>query len=343
MTSIYSGSVPVAVLSGFLGSGKSTLLNALLRDPATPPIAVVINEFGEIGIDNHLIESVVDGVALLSSGCVCCSTRSDLEQTLQDLYLKRMRGVVPDFRGVVLETTGLAEPGPVLQTLASRPVREKRYGVGPVLTTVDAQLGLSSLARHHEAVEQVALADRLLITKSDLCTAAELGAVQARLPELNPLAAAQVVDRNRLEPRELLGDLFFGDARSLRAEAEWSRRVDERLAALQSRHHHHHSSTVEAYCYVLPGPLDWEVVSAALKTLTEKFGEQVLRVKGLLDLAGLDQPVVVQGVRHLLYPTEALPAWPEGPRESRLVIIAQNLDRAAVDAAIAPLRAAKAG
>ena len=200
--------VPVITLTGFLGSGKSTLLNAVLGSNAMPPVAVIVNELGEIPIDHALIENVSEGIAVLPSGCVCCAVRSDLEYTLRELYLKRVRRVIPDFRAVLLETTGLADPGPVLQTLFSQPVRELRYTAGIVLTTVDCTHAAATLSVYPEAMRQIAMADRLVLTKSDLSNPHELQATEDWIDTLNPAAPRIVTTKGNAALDELFGRGF---------------------------------------------------------------------------------------------------------------------------------------
>lgn len=317
--------VPVITLTGFLGSGKSTLLNAVLGSNAMPPVAVIVNELGEIPIDHALIENVSEGIAVLPSGCVCCAVRSDLEYTLRELYLKRVRRVIPDFRAVVLETTGLADPGPVLQTLFSQPVRELRYSAGIVLTTVDCTHAADTLSAYPEAMRQIAVADRLVLTKSDLSSPHELRATDDWIDTLNPAAPRIVTTKGNAALDELFGR-GFPDA--LHTE---SADMDRWFTAAEP----HHANTIRAYSYSIPSPLDWERVHAALKDLLARHGERILRAKGLLQIVGIDQPVVLQAVHHTLYPPDLLSGWAEHPRESRLVVIVDGIERETVDRAVA--------
>jgi G3E family GTPase len=316
--------VPVITLTGFLGSGKSTLLNAVLGRDAMPPVAVIVNELGEIPIDHALIENVTEGIAVLRSGCVCCAVRSDLEYTLRDLYLKRVRRVIPDFRAVVLETTGLADPGPVLQTLFSQPVRELRYTAGLVLTTVDCTHAPGTLSTHPEARRQIAVADRLVLTKSDLCSPDDLQATQAWLDTLNPTAPRVAAVKGQAALDELFGR-GFPDALH-----------DETTEILLSAESHtSHANTIRAYSYSIPQPLEWERVHTALKNLLATHGEQILRAKGILQIVGIDEPVVLQAVHHTLYPPDLLSGWAGHARESRLVVIVDGVERELIDQAVA--------
>jgi G3E family GTPase len=320
--------VPVVTLTGFLGSGKSTLLNALLGHERMPPTAVIVNELGEIPIDHALIESVTEGVALLRSGCVCCAVRSDLEYTLRDLYLRRVRGILPDFRTVLLETTGVADPGPILQTLSSRPIREQRYSVGTVVTVVDcSNIGLS-LARYAEAARQIAVADRLILTKSDLCTEQAIAAVAEHLQSLNPVAACVRVVKGRAAPEQVLGKQVTHEA-ALPAVSPWSDTIPRMRGP--------HSGNVNACCYSIPHALDWEDLRTGLQALLDAHGDQVLRIKAILQISGIEQPVVLHGVHHSLYPPELLSSWSRAGRGGRLVVIVDGLEQAIVDEAVRSL------
>jgi len=336
--------VPVAVLTGFLGSGKSTLLNQMLRSQGMPPTAVVINELGEVGIDNLLIERVTEGIALLNSGCLCCTVRSDLEQTLQDLYLKRVRGVIPNFSRMVIETTGLADPGPILQTLLSRALREKRYELSTVLTTVDAVEGAATISRYPEALRQVVIADRLIVTKSDLGKPALLEKLEAQLSSLNALATRVRVTKGEGNPQAVLGTSFLtgeqhGDLRRNWAErATWYRQSHRKnilRKATDDPEQVHHTAGVRADCYILESPIDWDVLSAALKELLLQHGERLLRFKAIVQLQALEEPVALHAVHHTLYPPETLPkSQVSGVQESRLVFISERTDRGVFDALI---------
>jgi G3E family GTPase len=319
--------VPVVTLTGFLGSGKSTLLNAVLGRSETPPVAVIVNELGEIPIDHALLENVTEGIAVLRSGCVCCAVRSDLEYTLRDLYLKRVRGVIPDFRAVLLETTGLADPGPVLQTLFSQPVRELRYTAGIVVTTVDCTHAAETLSAYPEAMRQVAVADRLVLTKADLGGPTELQAVGDWIDSLNPAAPRVVATKGAAALEDLFGTGF---PEGLHTQADemvrWFPAVDSNPR---------HATSIRAYSYSIALPLEWERVHTALKELLTRHGERILRAKGLLQIVGIDQPLVLQAVHHTLYPPDLLSGWAGWPRESRLVVIVDGIEREVIDRAVA--------
>lgn len=313
--------IPLVTLTGFLGSGKSTLLNAVLGRSELPPVAVIVNELGEIPIDHALLENVSEGIALLRSGCVCCAVRSDLEYTLRDLYLKRVRHVIPPFRAVLLETTGLADPGPVLQTLFSQPVRELRYTAGIVVTTVDCTHAPKTLSAYPEARRQIAVADRVVLTKTDISNAREIRAMEEWVDTLNPAAPRAVATKGNAGLEDLFGDGFPDALHAQPGEVE-------RWFTFTTGH----ANTIRAYSYAIAVPLAWERVHEALKGLLTRHGEHILRLKGILQVVGIDQPVVLQAVHHTLYPPDVLSGR---AMDSRLVIIVDDLEREIVDRAVA--------
>jgi G3E family GTPase len=313
---------PVAVLTGFLGSGKTTLLNAWLRSPDLAQAAVIVNEFGEVGIDHSLIASSNDNTIELSTGCLCCTVRGDLVETLRELTEKRARGEVRAFSRVLIETTGLADPVPVLQALITFPVA-RVYRLSRVITVVDAVQGRATLARHPEALKQVAVADELVLSKTDL-PAPDLPALQEELRRINPGA----VQRRSAEAELHDGFDAYDPASKPEQVLDWlkAEAFDEGHA-----HHHHdvnrHSKEITSFCLSFDEPLHREHVAAWLDALVLGNAEDVLRVKGILDIRGQAQPIVVQAVQRLFHPPARLSAWPEGPRRSRIVFITRGLSR----------------
>jgi G3E family GTPase len=301
--------IPVALVTGFLGSGKTTLIASLLQHPDMGETAVIVNELGEVGIDHHLLRRVDERTVLLPSGCVCCALRGDLADELRDLLARRDAGELPAFERVVVETTGLASPAPIVSTLLSEPLVKHHYRLEAVVTTVDAQHGL----RHDESVRQAAAADRLVVTKTDL---ADPAAVTARLRRLNPAAAIVESVHGDVPPAAL----FDGAPR------------DPRDLDYDDSPEHAHE--VRALCITFDEPLDWTAFGIWLTMLLQARGEDVLRVKGLLDV-GADGPIVLNGVQHVVHPPEHLPAWPDDDRRSRLVFIGRGLDRSALEESLA--------
>lgn len=310
--------IPVSILTGFLGSGKTTLLNRLLRDPGMGETAVIVNEFGAIGIDNALIVGSSDQVLLLESGCICCAVRGDLLHTLAELMDKRKAGTVSAFKRVVIETTGLADPAPILQSLMSDMMMLEHFRAAPMVTVVDGYHGERALDEHDEAVKQAALADRIVITKGDIAAPGIVKKLRARLATLNPGATLRDAIQDDLAPDALFGAADFSVAAKMTELNTW-------LAAHAEPHGHDHD--IVAHCLTFDAPLDWASAAQWLDDLALDHGEHLLRIKGLLNVRGQEEPVVIQGVHHLFHPAANLPAWPDGDHRSRLVFIVRDLDR----------------
>ena len=317
---------PVTVITGALGSGKTTLLNALLRDPRLTDTAVLVNEFGEIGIDHLLVEALDEDTVLLNAGCLCCTIRGDLVDALGSLNTKRAAGTIPAFRRVVIETTGLADPAPILHTLLSHEAIRGRARVSGIVTTVDAVHGDRQLTEYAACVKQAAVADRLVLTKTDLAVPAATEGLCARLAAINPGAPVIAVVDGRVDPSRLLDTGPFDGAAKGAAVARW---LD--AAAHEDAHPAHahdrsrHDDRIRTFSLYAEAPLEAHRFIAWVERLLEAHGDRLLRLKGLLDLAGSDGPVVVHGVQHIFHPLARLPAWPDGPRRSRIVIIARDL------------------
>ena len=318
--------MPVSVITGFLGSGKTTLLNHLLQRPELADSAVIINEFGEVGLDHLLIEAIDGEVAVLSSGCVCCTLRSDLEATLRDLLARRDRGEVPPFRRVLVETTGLADPAPIVQTLLNNPLVSRYVRLDSIVATVDAVNGGAQLDAHGEAVKQAAIADRIFITKTDIADEAARLSLEERLTILNPGASREAIAHGVVEPDRLFGAALFDPGAKSPDARQW---LNEE--AYHHHHHHHdghsrHDSGISAFSVAAGSPLDWSTVAGWLGALRQWHGAHLLRVKGILDLDGENAPVAIHGIHHVFHPPVQLAAWPDGPRRSCIVFIVQGLD-----------------
>lgn len=315
---------PVHVLTGFLCSGKTTLLKRWLADPAHADSAVIINELGEIALDHLLVTEVGEGAVVLRNGCICCSIRSDLQQTLRDLQARRAAGSIPAFARVVLETTGLADPMPVVATLAAEPVLRHHFRLGRVAATVDGVNGLSQLADQPEAVKQAAIADLLVMTKGDLVGDAGLAALRSGLQRINPTAG--ILD---VRSGDLLALLFDdGAAGRARDVARWLATED---MAQVAPGHEAHDHAIRTLCLRIQGPLDWTAFGVWLTMLLHRHGERVLRVKALLNVAGSPAPVVIHGVQQIVHAPEHLAAWPDDDRDSRLVFILRGLEPALIE------------
>jgi G3E family GTPase len=346
--------IPVTVLTGFLGSGKTTLLNHVLKQPDMAATAVIVNEFGEIGLDHLLVESATEDVVLLNSGCLCCTVRGDIVNTLTDLFVSRVKGRVPYFTRAVIETTGLADPAPVLHALFSDPIVAERYMIDGVVTTVDAVNGAGTLDRQIEAVKQAAVADRLIVTKADLADPAALAALEARLKALNPGAPLLRVEHGAIDPSALFGlGLFDPQTKSVEVQ-RWLQ--DEAVAAQADDEHHHHDAQghdvnrhdvnrhderIRAFCIIRDRPISWSALSGWLDALATMRGDDLLRLKAIVALADRpDQPVVLHGVQHLFHPPVLLPAWPDADHRTRIVFITRNLPQAAIEESLAAFEAA---
>jgi G3E family GTPase len=329
--------LPVSLITGFLGSGKTTLLNRLLRHDDMSDSAVIINEYGEISLDHLLVERVDGEVAVLASGCICCTIRSDLEETLRALLVKRDRGEVPPFRRILVETTGLADPAPIVQLLLNNPLVSHFLRLDTVVTTVDAVNATHQLDRQYEAVKQVALADRLLITKCDLVS--NIAALDQRLGRLNPGARIERVTHGEIDPAALFGAALIDPEKKRMDVARWlnEQAFTEACESAHDEHDHghhahaHHSHTHEAsitsFMLAFDEPLDWMAVSDWLSYLRKARGEDLLRVKGILNLHGEPTPVVIHGVHHVFHPPVSLPKWPDADRRSRIVFITRGIAR----------------
>jgi len=326
---------PVNLITGFLGSGKTTLLQRLLADPALADTAVLINEFGEVGLDHHLLERIDDTMVLLQSGCLCCTIRGELSTAIRELHSRRERGLVPRFRRLVIESTGLADPFPILSTVQADPVLRHHYRLGNVITTIDAVNGLRQLARQPETTKQVAVADRLVLTKTDLAETDAIGHLVGRLQRLNPSAPLWRAADAPIDAEALLAhDLFATAGRSEQARRWFA-------AELTPRPHdadhdrNRHDETIHAFSLVLDGSVDWTMFGLWLTMLLHRHGERVLRVKGLLNVAGSATPVAIHGVQHLVHPPVHMAAWPQGDRRSRLVFIVDGLDQTLIRRSLA--------
>jgi G3E family GTPase len=334
-----SSLIPVTLLTGFLGSGKTTVLNHVLKQPGMAATAVVVNEFGEIGLDHLLVERSSEDVVLLNSGCLCCTVRGDIVDTLTSLFVDRVKGKVPFFTRVAIETTGLADPAPILHRLMTDPIVAARYMLDGVVTTVDAVNGAGTLDRQPEAVKQAAVADRLLLTKTDLAEPAGRRGIEGRLKALNPSAAIMPVAQGAVDPAVLLNIGFYDPAtksvdvrRWLRDEAFES--GDDHDAAHGHEHPdvNRHDDRVRAFCVIRERPISWAALSAWLDGLATMRGDDLLRLKAIVALSDRpEQPVVLHGVQHLFHPPVLLPEWPSEDRRTRMVFITRDLPREAIE------------
>ena len=369
--------LPVTLVTGFLGSGKSTLLADVLHGDAAKDTAILINEFGEVGLDHLLVGEVDARTVLLDNGCVCCSIRGELKEALVTLFSQRARGDLPPFSRVVLETTGLATPAPIVATLLADPVIRSHYALNATVTVVDALNAAQQRARHPEWLAQVSAADRLLISKSDLVDPTDIAALTRTLAALNP--AAEVVVRASAADKV---DMLFAPASStdmmrrlgsgqralgrgaafpgFDSAASTDRATESNGAGDEGRYRdwsgdpaslaHRRAmpslavpdrpapQDIVSFCMQIDEPIDWHVFTIWFTMLLNRHGDKILRVKGLLSIAGCAQPAVLHAVQHLVHPVLHLDAWPDAQRRSRLVFITEGLARESVEASYARFR-----
>jgi G3E family GTPase len=327
--------IPVTLLTGFLGSGKTTLLNKLLRHEGMQDTAVVINEIGEAGLDHILARTVedtyiADNTLLLGSGCLCCALRTELADTLRDLYFKRALHAIPEFNRLVIETTGLADPGPILANLLNEPLIGTNYRLDAVVVVVDGTHGLEQLERHAEARKQAAVADVLLISKADLATREQMEALALALNSLNPGATQHRMTLGHIDPGAIL-DVGLFDAASRKAQPQrWLRAPEGSAATSGKLPRKVHDEDIASFTVTLPQPLRWSQLEPALQKLCERFGTGLLRLKGIVHAEDSPAPLAVHAVQHTLYPPTLLAGWSEEEPSSRVVVIGKGLDEAKI-------------
>lgn len=355
-TAAASELIPVTLLTGFLGSGKTTVLNHLVRQPELADALVIINEFGEMALDHLLVAHSTGNVLMeMSSGCLCCTIRSDLVKTLRDITWRFSRNGERQFRRVLIETTGLADPAPIIHTLMTDWQIASKYRLDGIVATVDLATGSYTLDQHVEAVKQAAMADALLLTKGDIATQADRDALVLRLRGLNPAAPRWEVRAGEIAPDKVLNLGLFSKQGKVSAVERW---LSEEAHVDKARHLHHayahqhahadeehahhdvnrHDDRIRAFCFSLDEPIPEQGLVNWLEQLKDLLGSNILRVKGILNIVGSAQPVAVHGVQHTFHAPIRLPVWPSQDRRSRIVFITQDVARSAIEATFNTLR-----
>lgn len=344
---------PVSVLTGFLGSGKTTLLNHIVKQPEMAGTLVIVNEFGEIGLDHLLVEQVNDEMVLINSGCLCCTVRNDLMETLMKQSLAAEQGKIPDFHRVVIETTGLADPAPILHTLMADPYVGGRYRMDGVITTVDAVNGEGTLDKQFESVKQAAVADRIVLTKQDIADKEQVAKLRERLKILNPGAPVHEAEQGKIEAG-LLFDAGLFDPKNKIADVEAWLRAEEIAAREEAEghgHHHHghdhghdhdhahghghdhahdvnrHDESIRAYCMTVDEPIEASAFEEWINMAMMLKGPDLLRVKGIVNVQDFNGPVVIHGVQHVFHPPVMLEKWPSDDHRTRLVFITRDVEK----------------
>jgi G3E family GTPase len=342
------GRLPVTLLTGFLGSGKTCVLNHLVRQPMLRRTLVLINEFGAIGIDHDLVtRSREDVIVEMTSGCLCCTIRGDLVTTLREAPGRFTRGGTPLFNRVVIETTGLADPAPILHTLMNEPVIARDYRLEGVITVIDAVNGAATLDRQAEAIKQAAVADRLLLSKTDIADPSAVGALKARLQVLNPAAPIHPVVHGAIAPEALFtAGLYDPKSKAadvaawLQAEAYADAPFDDPHLGHDHGHNHDHAhhpdinrhdDRIRAFCVTYDAPIAPHALESWFEMLLTLRGADLLRIKGIVNIAGFDGPAVIHGVQHVLHPLAVLERWPGGDRRTRIVFITRDIPRAVIE------------
>ena len=324
--------IPVTVITGFLGSGKTTLLSFILKKKEMQKTAVIINEFGEIGLDHALIEHTDENIVELQSGCICCTIQGDLNKTLIDLFDKMMNGKVSSFNRVLIETTGLANPVPIIHTLMSSIELIRIYSLDGVITVVDSVNGEKTLDLHEESLKQLALAEKIILSKTDIVDKDEINSLIYRIKEINPVSQIVFSKFGNIPLEEIFGLGAYDPYKKSEDVKKW-------LAAEKykdKKHHHHHdvnrhSENIRAFSMMSENPVNMIAFSFFRDMITAALGANLLRMKGIINIAGEERPAVIHGVQHIFHPVQWLETWPDNDRRTKLVFITQNIKKEQIE------------
>ena len=330
--------IPVTVITGFLGSGKTTLLSSILKKKEMQKTAVIINEFGEIGLDHALIEHTDENIVELQSGCICCTIQGDLNKTLIDLFYKMMNGKVSSFNRILIETTGLANPVPIIHTLMNSIELIRIYSLDGVITVVDSINGEKTLDLHEESLKQLALAEKIILSKTDIVDKDEIKSLVYRIKEINPVSQIIFSKFGNIPLEEIFGLGAYDPYKKSADVKNW-------LAAEKykdKKHHHHHdvnrhNENIRAFSMMSENPVNMIAFSFFRDMITAALGANLLRMKGIVNIAGEERPAVIHGVQHIFHPVQWLETWPDNDRRTKLVFITQNIKKEQIEDFFRPL------
>ena len=336
----FSTNIPITIITGFLGSGKTTLLSALLKQETMVNAAVIINEFGEVGLDHDLVETTDENIVELQNGCICCTIQDDLKSTLLDLIDKMQRKKISQFNKVVIETTGLADPVPIIHTLMTSLDLHRAYSIDGVITLVDAVNGEGTYDIHEEAIKQTALADRIILSKCDIADTLVIKSIINRIRIINPKAMIIESNKKEIPVADLLGlndyDPFnkTWDVKNWLAIEKYKDNDHDHKHGHKHDHKHNtnrHNDNIESFALVTKQQVSMTTFNFFLELLTSQMGQDLLRIKGILNVRGEDNPAVIHGVQHIFHPVEWLDEWPDDDRSTRLVFITRNMKKSAIE------------